>query len=73
MLIKSRPARSQKRNENGKRDKGENYKAGMNQANNLAQQRMSAAAQNAQNQMAAQTNTFKEGMSKLNLGAAEGH
>ena len=57
-----------KANELAAQNSGENYKAGMDQANNLAQQRMSAAAQNAQNQMAAQTNTFNEGMSKLKFG-----
>ena len=57
-----------KANELAAQNSGENYKAGMDQANNLAQQRMSAAAQNAQNQMAAQSNTFNEKMSKLKTG-----
>ena len=57
-----------KANELAAQNSGENYKAGMDQANSLAQQRMSAAAQNAQNQMAAQTNTFNQGMSKLKTG-----
>lgn len=58
-----------KANELAAQNSGENYKAGMDQANNLAQQRMSAAAQNAQNQMAAQSNTYNEGVAKLKLGA----
>ena len=57
-----------KANELAAQNSGENYKAGMDQANNLAQQRMSAAAQNAQNQMAAQSNAFNEKMSKLKAG-----
>lgn len=57
-----------KANELAAQNSGENYKAGMDQANNLADKRMSAAAQNAQNQMAAQSNTFKEKMSKINMG-----
>lgn len=57
-----------KANELAAQNSGENYKAGMDQANNLAQQRMSAAAQNAQNQMAAQSNAFNEKMSKLKTG-----
>ena len=57
-----------KANELAAQNSGENYKAGMDQANRLAEQRMSAANQNAQNQMAAQTNTFNQGMSKLKTG-----
>lgn len=57
-----------KANELAAQNSGENYKTGMDQANNLAQQRMSAAAQNAQNQMAAQSNTFNEKASKINMG-----
>ena len=57
-----------KANELAAQNSGENYKAGMDQANRLAEQRMSAAAQNAQNQMAAQTNTCNQGMSKLKIG-----
>ena len=57
-----------KANELAAQNSGENYKAGMDQANSLADKRMSAAAQNAQNQMAAQSNTFNEKMSKLNVG-----
>lgn len=57
-----------KANELAAQNSGENYKAGMDQANNLAQQRMSAAAQNTQNQMAAQSNAFNEKMSKIKLG-----
>lgn len=57
-----------KANELAAQNSGENYKAGMDQANNLAQQRMSAAAQNAQNQMAAQSNAFDEKTSKINMG-----
>lgn len=57
-----------KANELAAQNSGENYKAGMDQANSLADKRMSAAAQNAQNQMAAQSNAFNEKMSKLNIG-----
>ena len=57
-----------KANELAAQNSGENYKAGMDQANNLAQQRMSAAAQNAQNQMTAQSNTFNEKMNKFKFG-----
>lgn len=57
-----------KANELAAQNSGENYKAGMDQANNLADKRMSAAAQNAQNQMAAQSNTFNEKTSKINMG-----
>ena len=57
-----------KANELAAQNSGENYKAGMDQANSLADKRMSAAAQNAQNQMAAQSNAFNEKMSKLNMG-----
>lgn len=57
-----------KANELAAQNSGENYKAGMDQANNLADKRMSAAAQNAQNQMAAQSNAFNEKMSKINMG-----
>lgn len=57
-----------KANELAAQNSGENYKAGMDQANSLADKRMSAAAQNAQNQMAAQSNAFNEKMSKINMG-----
>lgn len=57
-----------KANELAAQNSGENYKAGMDQANNLADKRMSAAAQNAQNQMAAQSNAYNEKMSKINMG-----
>lgn len=57
-----------KANELAAQNSGENYKAGMDQANNLADKRMSAAAHNAQNQMAAQSNAFNEKMSKINMG-----
>lgn len=57
-----------KANELAAQNSGENYKAGMDQANSLADKRMSAAAQNAQNQMAAQSNAYNEKMSKLNMG-----
>lgn len=57
-----------KANELAAQNSGENYKAGMDQANSLADKRMSAAAQNAQNQMAAQSNTFNEKTSKINMG-----
>lgn len=57
-----------KANELAAQNSGENYKAGMDQANSLADKRMSAAAQNAQNQMAAQSNAYNEKMSKINMG-----
>lgn len=57
-----------KANELAAQNSGENYKAGMDQANSLADKRMSAANQNAQNQMTAQSNTFNEKTSKINMG-----
>lgn len=57
-----------KANELAAQNSGENYKAGMDQANSLADKRMSAAAQNTQNQMAAQSNAYNEKMSKINMG-----
>lgn len=57
-----------KANELAAQNSGENYKAGMDQANSLADKRMSAAAQNAQNQMTAQSNAYNEKMSKINMG-----
>lgn len=57
-----------KANELAAQNSGENYKAGMDQANSLADKRMSAASQNTQNQMAAQSNAYNEKMSKINMG-----
>lgn len=58
-----------KANELSAQNSGENYKAGLDQAQTLAQQQVGAAAQNANNQMAAQTNAYNQVLNTINTGA----